>query len=63
VDVMSVEELSKVIVGSWGADLAGSGEARDEAYAALEDALAQVDELTKHKGYEVAFQKWMRMVA
>ena len=39
---MSVEELSKVIVGSWGADLAGSGEARDEAYAALEDALAQV---------------------
>lgn len=60
---MSVEELSKVIVGSWGADLAGSVEARDEAYAALEDALAQVDELTKQKGYEVAFQKWMRMVA
>jgi hypothetical protein len=60
---MSVEELSKVIVGSWGADLAGLGEARDEAYAALEDALAQVDELTKQKGYEVAFQKWMRLVA
>lgn len=58
---MSIEELSKIIVASWTRD--ATGIALSDEYVTLANALESADQLTKQQAYEVAFQKWMRMVA